>query len=127
MSLLHVLRAGVKVADRVTKPLQGIAMYEHCIGADQFGPLYAAPVPLLGIIDEKEQQVRTMSGILAASRCQMTFLDAAAVKAATGVNGRIRDIDILTLPDGTKGAILAIGGFVDAGTGRFINTDVWLG
>ena len=112
---------------QITKPVQATVMYEHCIGADGYGPLYAPAVPLLAIIDLKEQQVRTMAGVLAAARGQLTFLDVTSLKAATGVDGRIRDIDIVTLPDGTSGAILAVGGFIDAGTTHAVATDVWIG
>lgn len=126
MSLLDALRSGVKVANSVTKPLQGTVQFEHCNGADQYGPTYDSPVPMLAIIDEKQQQVRTSSGVLAASRCQLTFLDVAAIVAATGNDGRIKSTDLITMPDGSKGAILSVGGFVDAGTGVAVATDVWI-
>jgi hypothetical protein len=126
VSLLDALRSGVRIANNVTKPLQATVTYEHCNGSDQYGPTYDAPVPLLAIVDEKQQQVRTKAGILSASRCQLTFLDVAAVVAATGSDGYIRDIDLITLPDGSAGSILAVGGFVDALTGHAISTDVWL-
>lgn len=126
MSLLNAIRAGVAVANTITKPLQTTVIYEHCTGDDKYGPTYGPKISLVAIVDMKTQQVRTREGLLSTSRCQVTFLDVAAVVAATGVDGRIRDIDLITLPDGTGGAILSVGGFVDAGTGTPVATDVWL-
>ena len=126
MSLLTALRAGVKVADKVTKPLQATVFFEHCIGSDPYGPLYAAPVSLRAIVDMKDQQVRTRGGILAASKGQITLLDVAAIVAATGTDGRVLDIDLFTVPGWPASAIVAIGGFIDAGTGYPVATDVWI-
>lgn len=127
MSILDALRSGVKVVDKITKPLQPSVFLEHSTGSGAFGAIYAAPVSLRAIIDEKQQQVRTQSGVLAASRAQITFLDIAALVTALGENGRIKENDIITMPDGTKGSVLAVGGFVDAGNGSRIPSDVWIG
>lgn len=127
MSLLDALRAGVAVTNLVTKPLQATVMFERCNGQDTYGPTFDAPVAMLCVLDEKQQQVRTKGGVLTMSRCQLTFLDVNAIVAATSTDGHIKDTDILTLPDGTKGAILAVGGFVDAITGQKVETEVWIG
>lgn len=126
MSLLTALRAGVKTADKVTKTLQALVLYEHCIGSDEYGPTYDAPVPLRAIVDMKDQQVRTRSGVLAASKGQITLLDVAEIVAATGTDGRVLDIDLFTVPGWPASAIVAIGGFIDAGTGFPVATDVWI-
>ena|ERR1019366_925335 len=118
MAILDALVAGIAVANTVTKQgkLQGTIMFEHCIGADQYGPLYAAPVPLLAIIDQEQKQVRDRSGVLSASSAQLQFLDPVAIAAVTQPDGRIRDIDLITLPDGTSSAILSVGGYVSGVT-----------
>lgn len=126
MSLLDAIRAGVKVANTVTKPLQATVMYSFCTGNSTYGPTFAAAVPLKAIVDQKQQQVRTKDGVLEASNAQVTFLDVAALVTATSGFG-VRENDEIVLPDGSTGAIRAVGGFIDAGTGHPVATDVWLG
>ena len=127
MSLLNVVRSAVKVADSVTKPLQATVSYERKTGQDTFAqPTYATAVDLEAIIDWKSRQVRTATGILTVSRAVITFLDAAALSTATSTNG-IDDNDKLTLPDGTTGPILDLGGFIDPGTGIPVATEVFMG
>ena len=70
--------------------------------------------------------MRTKEGVLAAAKGQVTFLDVVALVAATGNDGHVRDVDLVTVPGWPAGAILAIGGFIDAGTGTPIATVVWL-
>ncbi len=126
MSLLNVLRSGVKVADKVTKPLQADVVYERVTGQNEYGmKTYAAPATLKAIVDWRQRQLRTPDGILSVSRAAVTFLDAAALIAATGGAG-IDDSDRFTLPDGTTGPILDMGGFIDAGTGIPVATEVFL-
>jgi hypothetical protein len=129
MSLLDVLRSGVKIADRITKPLQPAVTYYRLLtppkdnyGADNF----ASPVSLRAIIDWKSRQVRTSSGELTVTRAVVTLLDVDAVSAATGGAG-IGDFDKFVLPDGTTGPILDLGGFIDAGTGHSLATEVMIG
>lgn len=127
MSLLGAIRSGVKVADKVTAPLQSTVSYERRTGQDAFGaPSFAAAVDLLAVVDWKATQRRTSTGILTVSRAVITFLDAAALSAATGGAG-IDDNDKLTLPDGTTGPILDMGGFIDPGTGIPIASEIFLG
>lgn len=127
MSLLDVLRQGVKIADTVTKPLQATVQFYRMIRIDGRGTkTYAAPVPLLAIVDWKQKQLRTQAGVLSVSRASVTFLDIAALTAATAGNG-IDDSDKIVLPDGTTGPILDMSGFIDAGTTLPLATEVFLG
>jgi hypothetical protein len=127
MSLLNVVRSAVKTADLATRPLQATVSYQRYTGQDAFGdPSFAASVSLLAIVDWRARQRRTATGVLTVSRAMVTFLDASALAAATAGNG-IDDKDVLTLPDGTTGPILDLGGFVDAGTGLPIATEAFLG
>jgi hypothetical protein len=126
-NLLGAIRSAVKVADKVTKPLQSSVSYKRSTGDDGFGnKTFAAAVSLLAIVDWRARQVRTEGGILTVSRAIVTFLDVAALSAATAGNG-IDDDDVLTLPDGTAGPILDLAGFIDPGTGNPIATEVLLG
>ena len=127
MSLLDVVRSAVKIADNVTKPLQPTVSFERFLAEDGTGTQsYAAAVSLRAIVDWKQAHVRTASGQLSVSRAMVMFLDIAALVAATGGAG-IDDNDRITLPDGTTGPILATSGFVDAGTGIPVATEVFLG
>ena len=128
MGLLEVLRAGVKIADSVTKPLQAEVTYSRAV-ADPSGYgafTYPTSVKLRAIVDFARKQVRTREGILTVTRATIDLLDVAAVVAATGGEG-IGNDDRFVLPDGDSGPILDISGFIDAGTGQPIATTVMLG
>lgn len=127
MSLLDVIRSAVKTADVVTKPLQATVTYYRWTGADGYGaPVYASAVPLRAIVDYVSRQVRTQTGVLTVSRATITLLDVAAIKAATANRG-IDNNDKFVLPDGDTGPLLDIRGFVDAGTGNPVATEVVIG
>ena len=127
MGLLDVVRAGIKVADEVTKPLQPFVTYERALVSDGYGGFtFAAPVQLRAIVDFARKQVRTKDGILTVTRATIDLLDVAAVVAATSGEG-IGNDDKFTLPDGDGGPILDISGFIDAGTGQPVATTVMLG
>jgi hypothetical protein len=127
MSLLDVLRSGVAIANTVTKPLQATVSYSRYIGEDAYGTkTYATAVNLAAITDWKQKQVRTLSGVLSVTRSSVMFLDINALNAATNGEG-IDDNDLIVLPDGTTGPILDMSGFIDAGTGHPLATEVLLG
>ena len=127
MSLLDVLRSGVRIADQVTKPLQASVSFARYLSTDAYGTkTYAAPRTLKAIVDWKQRQVRTSTGVLSVSRASVIFLDIVALVAATGGDG-VDDNDVITLPDGTTGPILDMSGFIDAGTTHPLATEVYLG
>lgn len=126
MSLLDTLRGGVKLANKITRPLQATVMYARKTSGGGYGPVYANAVPLHAIVDFKAVQVRTQDGTLTATRAVITLLDINEVVAATAGNG-IGNDDIFTLPDGDTGPILDIAGFIDAGTGHPIATEIMMG
>jgi hypothetical protein len=132
MSLLDIVRSGVKIADEVTKSLQATVQYRRYIGSDAYGTILYDPdeslpgIPLLAIVDYKSTQVRTKDGILTVSRATVMLLDVNAVNAATGGLG-IDNNDKFILPDGDTGPTLDIRGFVDAGTTHPVATEVVIG
>lgn len=132
MSLLDILRSGVKIVDGVTKPLQPYVSYWRYVSGDAYGTATYSPAitsagaQLRAIVDYKSTQVRTKEGVLTVSRALITLLDINAVVAATNGLG-IDNNDKFTLPDGDTGPILDIRGFVDAGTGHPIATEVVIG
>lgn len=132
MSLLDVVRAGVAVANTVTEPLQAIVQFRHYVSSDGRGaPIYNPPVSapavqLKAIVDWKQKQLRASDGQLSVSRSSVMFLDINALVAATGGEG-VGDHDLIILPDGTTGPIIDMSGFIDAGTGHPVATEVWIG
>lgn len=127
MSLLDVLRAGVKTINQITKPLQATVTVERFIQDPAgYDPMYGPPISMKAIVDWKQKQVRTQQGVLSVSRAMVMFLDINEMVAATGGEG-LDDNDKITLPDGTTGPILDMAGFIDAGTGHPIATEVYIG
>lgn len=123
-----ILRSAVAIANKVTKSLnfQALVSYARLTGTGGYGPIYAATVTLHAIVDFKQAQVRTRSGVLSVTRATITLLDINEVIAATVGNG-IGNDDVFTLPDGDTGPILDLSGFIDAGTGHPIATTVMMG
>lgn len=128
MSLLDVVRSAVKVADTITKPLQGTVTYRRTLtSTDGYGSIATTDVTTLrATIDRTTHQVRTREGIVVPARVKLIFLDIAALVDATGGAG-IAVADVFILPDGSTGPILHLGGFIDAGTGQPFATEVSLG
>lgn len=132
MSLLDALRAGVVVANKVTKSLQPQVEYHRYVGQTGTGtrtydpPIGVRTTLLDAIVDWKSHSLRTVTGELTVSRASILLLDVDQVVAATGGAG-IDDNDIFFLPDGTTGPILDMGGFIDKGTGHPLATEIYLG
>lgn len=124
MSLLDALHAGIGAAHSILNSgkLEAPVLVEHYLGGGQ----YTTPTPVQAVVDFKQQQVETKGGVLTSSKCQVTFLDVATLAAATAPDGKLFAVDILTLPDGTKGTAIAFGGFLDSGTSTGVITEVWL-
>lgn len=119
MGLLDVVRAGIKTADALTKDLQAIVTYEEYLSTNGAGKkLYAAPRQVPAIVDWKQKQVRTTTGALSVSRASVLFLDPTII---------LDEQDKITLPDGSTGPIIDMGGFIDRGTGHPVATEAFLG
>lgn len=127
MGLLETLRNAVKSVDKVTKPIQATVTYKRAVDDSSYaGFSHPDSTELRAIVDWRQKQLRTTSGELSVSRASITFLDVDALSNATEGQG-IDDRDIIILPDGTTGPILDMAGFIDAGTGQPIATEVFIG
>lgn len=127
MSLLDVLRSGVKIADSTTKALQAEVTFEHITGHDPYGePIFGPPQKILALCDWRQKEVSTLGGQLTVSRIIVTFLNVDDVSRVTNGEG-IDNGDRITLPAGETGPILDMSGFIDAGTGQPLATEVYLG
>lgn len=132
MGLLNVLRGAVKTVDKATRDLQAETYYRRCVSSDGAGgkvydpPENESPVTLLAIVEDKQEIVRTLSGEMSQSKTHITYLDLPAVFAATNGQG-VKEQDMISLQNGETGRILAIAGFMDAGNGQLIPTEVYMG
>jgi hypothetical protein len=127
-SILDALRAGIKVADQVTKPLQPIVLYEQVTGKNEYGVFqYASPYSMHAIVEEHPQRVPTREGILTEAKATLTLLSILELVVATsgegiGVNDRFTDTR------NRKWLVVALGpDVIDAGTGIPLVTTVYLG
>lgn len=129
MSLLTVLRKGIEIIDKVVKPLEAnVAFSKFVRKGDGYGTSnYPMTVTLKAIVEYKQIQVRTPSGDLATCRASVMFIDIDELMAATLGDGVQVNSDRIVLPDGTTGPILSVDGFLDAGTGKPIYTQVYIG
>lgn len=128
MSLLDVVRSAVRVADKVTKPLQADVTYVRVTARDAYGApsSFSSPTTLKAIVDFANVPTRNKEGVTVTARATLTMLDVAEIVAKTGGHGVDTD-DEFTLADGSVGKVLNIGGFMDAGTYGPIPTTVYLG
>lgn len=127
MSLLDVLRSGIAIADGITKPLQSTVTYRRWLSTDDYGTsVYATAVDLVAVVDASQSLIGTPLGEMAVAKSTLTFINIADVVAATEGAG-FTEQDEFVLPDGTTGPVVSLSGFMDAGTGRRIYTEVRLG
>jgi hypothetical protein len=108
--------------------LQVTVSYQRVTSVDGYGepPSTPAVKTLHGIVDFKSVPTRNKEGITVHSMATITLLDVAEVVAATGGEG-VQVDDLFTLADGTRGQVINIGGFMDAGTTKPIPMTVVLG
>lgn len=132
MALLDVLRAGVKVADGITKSFQGQVEYHRYVGQTGTGtktyvpPLGTQTIFLDAIVDLSSKIVRSQSGELVQCSASILLLNVAQVVEATGGAG-VSDEDVFILPNGQTGPVVALKGFMDAGTSQPVAVEVYLG
>jgi hypothetical protein len=129
MSLLSVLQKGIKLADKIVKPLEATVTFQKYVSTGDgygTGSYPHGPQSLRAIVEWKTVEVATSSGQVPAARPTVLFLDIDALMEATLGEG-IKEEDSITLSDGTTGPISTIGGFMDASTNRLIYTEVSLG
>lgn len=125
--LLKILRGGVAITDKITKPIQAYVTYRRHLGDDGYGgDAFGDPVQVPAICDWIQVSLTTSNGQLAVSRSSVQFLNIEDVVRITNGEG-IGDQDEITMPDGTTGPILDMKGFIDAGTGHPLATEVFLG
>ena len=119
MGFRDLVRDGVALANSLTADLQANVTHKAWVSTSGSGvKTYAAPVIRPALVDWKQKQVRTVSGVLTVSRASVTFLDPDVI---------VDEKDVIILPDGTTGPILDMAGFIDRVTGTPYLTEVFLG
>jgi hypothetical protein len=120
MGLADTVRAGVALANRMTKTLQATVTLEKFQSQDDYGnEVFLAPRKYTAIVEIRIRDRQTQSGQLVTTRASVFFIQP--------VIGGVHTRDRLTLPDGTSGPIVDSGGLVDAETSQPFYHEVWIG
>jgi hypothetical protein len=129
MGLSDILRAGIAIADNVTKDVQGDVTWEAWTSQGFKGtPTYASPVILKAIIDQTRKRRFNAEGQLVTVVASLTILEPVTPNGAAGRDEPIDPRDRITLPDGTTGPILTGPGSVwDPGQARPFLNEIQLG
>jgi hypothetical protein len=123
-----IIRNGVAIADRLTKDLQAIVTHEAWVGQTGSGrSMYGPPINRKAIVDTRVRDRVTNAGQTVTTRASIQFLEAIEPNGAIGRVEPIDPRDRITLPDGTSGPIVDIGGFIDGQTNRPYTSEVWIG
>ena len=120
----ELLRAGIAIADTLTKGVQVDVTLEAWTGQSGFGvESFASPVTIKCVLDLTRKQIKTDSGREITIVATLTKVGDVAPNGTAGRREPIDPRDRITLPDGTTGPIIDVpGAVVDPGTGRgFIN------
>ncbi len=119
MGLDAIIRNGVAIADKITKPLQGTVTRQVWSGQVNGVDQYDTTLEERCLVDRKQRIIRTIDGQETACRALLTYVQPVLV----GLHDRI------TLADGTTGPILDVNGLEDAGDDlhRAFVTEVFLG
>lgn len=128
MALADVLRAGIAIADKVTKSVQVDVVVEAYLRQNGWGEReYADPITLKAVVDLGYKQRLTTSGRIVPTKAWVGFLVQVPPNGAEGRNEPIDQRDRLTLPGGVTGEIVESSGITDPSTSRPFFCEVWIG
>lgn len=123
-----IVRMGVALADSLTITLQAKVKHEAWIGTDGFsGDIFADPVFRDAIIENKQRLVRGLDGEEVVSTHTISILRPIDPRDIEGRQEPIDARDRFTLPDGSTGKVLNVGGLIDPDIGASYFHQVWLG
>ena len=124
-AILNAFRLAPKIADKIVP--QPLVTFKKAVADSSYaGWSYPTEVQVPAVVDWRQRQVRTKSGVLEVSRAHVLFLNIADVIRMTNGEG-ISENDVIILPDGDTGPILDMDGFIDAETNLPLATGVYLG
>lgn len=128
MSLLTILRSGIKQARSITLDLQPVIQHKAWIGQNVYGePVYAPAISRNAIVNVENHLHHTSSGEVVDTAAYVAILEPIKPNGTPGRQEPIDGRDLIILPDGTTGPIVSIEGFFDAETKRPMFSEVWLG
>lgn len=133
MGLDSLVRNAVATANRLTAALQVTVTHEAWTGKDSYNkPTYASGKDRQCILEwtsdtGRPALVKTASGEEKVVRAKLTFVVPIAANGADDRQEPVDPRDIFTLPDGTTGPILNIGGVVDPSTSAPYALEVSIG
>lgn len=129
MSLAGIIRKGVRIADKVTKSVQGDMILEAWIGQSVTGsPTYAPPITIKCIEDDTQKSITTLSGQVVTVMSTLTVLEPIPENGTAGRHEPIDVRDKITTPSGFVGKVInAPGSVVDPGTGQGFIQQIMLG
>jgi hypothetical protein len=122
-----MLRDGVKLIKETTLSLQPVVTLHQWVAQDLYGkPLYAV-ITLQAITVQAPNMHKTSNGQLVAVQAYVAFLEPVPPNGTAGRLEPIDPRDKIVLPDGSWGPIVEVKGFIDAGTGKPMFSEVWIG
>jgi len=135
--LADILREGVALVQAETESLQASIVLERWLGQNEFGsPTYDTPMELTAVVEKKTKDLKggsasqqeTLATTYVGIFVPLEEVDLSLMTDEQYVRqGPVDPNDRITLPDGTTGPILNIGGFVDKDTSQPLYHEVWLG
>jgi hypothetical protein len=129
MAFDAIIRNGVATANRLTKGLQPrVKIRRWQSGGGYEGESLAAPIYVQAIVDLRLRDHHTSTGQVIATRAHVMILDKIGKEGNVGRIEPIDRRDELTLPDGSTGPIVEVGGpGVDPTTNLPYLVEIWIG
>lgn len=130
-----IVRAGVALAHTLTSGDDGLQVeVTHRAWVDQdirgdgvFDPPLNEPANTLTCFYSDKSERIERNGIVLEVKSKLTFLNPVQPNGAAGRNEPIDNRDIITLPGGKTGPIVAVDGFADSATGQPYVLKVYMG
>jgi hypothetical protein len=132
MALNDLIVSVVKIANNITKPLQGDVSHYPWIAQNRFGSAshqapFGEPIVRKAIIEQQARWRQLPNGNMVSTYAHVIFLEPFAHINAPNRKNPVDPRDRLILPDGTTGPIVDIDGLFNPGSGSLYFCEVWLG
>jgi hypothetical protein len=130
VSLADIVRKGIAIANDITEKgdIQKPVTYEAWTGQSGTGaPTYATGASIPAIVEYEVNNIYDRAGQVIPVQAKVTFLRPIAANGATDREEPLDPRDRITLPNGSTGPIVKVGGLIDGGTGNPYMLTVWIG
>lgn len=129
MGYEDIIRNGVATADRLTKSLQPrVKLRRWQSGGGYEGEKFAAPIYVRAIVNMELRDHHTGSGQVIATRAHIMVLERIGREGNVGRIEPVDRRDEITLPDGSTGPIVEVGGpGIDPDTNLPYLVEIWIG